>query len=117
MVALTPITPDLGVEIRGISLDSALAENIALLRRALVKHHLLVVRARILKPEEQIAFARIFGVPELWPNEPSQLPGFPCNLPGREHTRRWLSEHRPLLACGRHVSAGERDRDLDLACD
>lgn len=87
MVALTPITPDLGVEIRGIPLDSALAENIALLRRALVKHHLLVVRARILKPEEQVAFSRIFGVPELWPNEPSQLPGFPAiyrisNTPG-----------------------------------
>ena len=63
MIAVKPLTADLGVEISGLFEDGLSAEKIGLLRRALVKHHLVVVRAKILKPEEQIAFARIFGVP------------------------------------------------------
>jgi taurine dioxygenase len=90
MVSLTPITPDLGVEIRGLVLDSTLVENVALLRRASLEHHLLVIRAKILAPAEQIALARIFGVPERWPHEPSQLADHPeiyrvANTPGAGH--------------------------------
>jgi taurine dioxygenase len=56
----------------------------------LVKHHLLVIRAKVLAPSEQIAFARFFGVPERWPYEASQLAGHPeiyrvANTPGAGH--------------------------------
>lgn len=90
MVALTQIAPDFGVEISGLALGGSLGDTVALLRRALVKHHLLVIRAKVLAPSEQIAFARIFGVPERWPYEESQLAGHPeiyrvANTPGAGH--------------------------------
>lgn len=64
MISIEPITPNLGAEVRGV-LDPGLSrEQVAtVLRRALLEHHLLVLRARILRPPEQIALAGMFGEP------------------------------------------------------
>jgi len=87
-----------------------LAEHAALLRRALVKHHLLVIRAKILAPAEQIALARIFGVPERWPKEPSQLPDYPeiyrvANTPGEGYQDIGRYWHADGTFLKEHVTA------------
>jgi taurine dioxygenase len=61
-ISIEPITPDLGAEVRGI-LGATRQEVGTVLRRALLKHHLLVLRARVLRPPEQISLARVFGEP------------------------------------------------------
>jgi taurine dioxygenase len=64
MISIEPITPDLGAELRGLLNSGASRPQIAgILRRALLKHHLLVLRARVLSPPEQISLAKIFGEP------------------------------------------------------
>ena len=64
MISIEPITPHLGAEVRGVLESDAPREQIAMiLRQALLTHHLLVVRARILSPPEQIALASMFGEP------------------------------------------------------
>jgi taurine dioxygenase len=68
MISIEPITPHLGAEIRGVVESDAPREQIAIiLRRALLTHHLLVVRARILSPPEHIALASMFGEPVRFP--------------------------------------------------
>jgi taurine dioxygenase len=62
MITIEPITPHLGAEIRGVFETGAPRDEIArVLRRALLAHHLLVVRARILRPPELIALGSMFG--------------------------------------------------------
>ena len=69
MISIEPITPHLGAEIRGLLQSDAPREEIAvILRRALLTHHLLVVRARILSSPEQIALASMFGEPVRFPD-------------------------------------------------
>jgi taurine dioxygenase len=64
MISIEPITPDLGAEVRGLLNSGASRPKIAgILQRALLKHHLLVLRVRVLSPPEQISLARIFGEP------------------------------------------------------
>ncbi len=96
MISVEPITPDLGAEVRGVLEPGASREQVAMvLRRALLRHHLLVVRARILRPPEQIALASIFGEPVLVP-EPV-MPEYPqilrvSNQTGHKNTnvgRHW----------------------------
>ncbi len=62
MISIEPITPDLGAEVRGI-IGATRQEVATVLRRALLEHHLLVLRARVLSPPEQISLARLFGEP------------------------------------------------------
>ena len=89
MISIEPITPDLGAEVRGLLNSGASRPKVAgILRRALIKHHLLVLRARVLSPPEQISLARLFG-------EPAQLaapviPAYPqilrvSNQPGQRN--------------------------------
>lgn len=62
MISIKPITPDLGADVRGVFESGAPREEVAtILRRALLTHHLLVVRARILSPPELIALGSMFG--------------------------------------------------------
>ncbi len=63
MVVIEPLATGLGAEVRGVTEPSP--QCATMLRNALVEHHLLVIRARPLSPPEQIAFASIFGVPEI----------------------------------------------------
>ncbi len=64
MISIEPITTDLGAEIRGVFNSGASRPKVAgILQRALLKHHLLVLRAHVLSPPEQISLARLFGEP------------------------------------------------------
>lgn len=89
MISIEPITPDLGAEVRGILDPGVSREQVATtLRRALLKHHLLVLRARILSPPEQISLGKIFGELALIP-EPV-IPDYPqilriTNQPGQKN--------------------------------
>mgnify|MGYP003576044880 FL=1 len=63
-ISIEPIMPDLGVEVRGILSSGVSRQELGtILRPALLKHHLLVLRARVLSPGEQIFLARLFGEP------------------------------------------------------
>ena len=76
MVSIEPITPHLGAEVRGVFETDAPRDEIAMiLRRALLAHHLLVVRAHILSPPEQIALASMFGEPVRFPDP--KIPEYP----------------------------------------
>lgn len=94
MISIEPITPDLGAEVRGI-MGVAREEAATVLRRALLKHHLLVLRARILSPVQQISLARLFGEPAL--NRAPMIPEYPqilrvTNQPGERNNnvgRHW----------------------------
>jgi len=89
MISIEPITPDLGADVRGLLNSGAPRQQIAgLLRRALLKHHLLVVRARTLTPAEQVNLAKLFGEPLRLPT--AVIPDYPAimrvsNQPGDKH--------------------------------
>ena len=89
MIAIEPLGPNLGAEVRGVLESQAPREHIAMtLRRALLRHHLLVVRARILSPPEQIALASMFGEPVRFTDP--KIPEYPAifrisNQRGRGH--------------------------------
>jgi taurine dioxygenase len=88
-LSIEPIMPDLGVEIRGVLSSGISRQELGVvLRRALLKHHLLVLRARTLKPAEQISLAGLFGEPLQLPS--AVLPEYPAimrvsNQPGDKH--------------------------------
>src|SRR5687767_11030486 len=88
-ISIEPIMPDLGVEIRGVLSSGIARQELGLvLRRALLKHHLLVLRARTLKPAEQISLASLFGEPLQLPS--AVIPEYPAimrvsNQPGDKH--------------------------------
>jgi taurine dioxygenase len=61
-IEVTPLTPALGAEVRGVDLARPLEAGLrARLRAALLEHLVLVFRAQPLTPEQHIAFAREFG--------------------------------------------------------
>lgn len=63
-----PITPAIGVEVRGVDASTPIHEEQAeQLRAAWVTHRLLVFRDQTLNPETQLAFTRLFGVVEKYP--------------------------------------------------
>ncbi len=94
MITVEPITENLGAEVKGV-LDTRVSreEIVATLRDALVEHHLLVVRARPIGPKEQVAFATIFGTPEIY--KKPQMP---------EHPEIYRVANRPELG---HVNIGQ----------
>jgi taurine dioxygenase len=58
----------LGAEIAGVDLGEIRdAETVAAIRRALLEHHVLVLRDQKLTPAEQLDFARALGEPEIHP--------------------------------------------------
>ncbi len=63
-----PLSAALGAEIRGIDLSKPLeAELFEAIHGALMDHHVLVFRDQELSRDEQLAFARRFGEPEIHP--------------------------------------------------
>jgi taurine dioxygenase len=73
-----PLPSGLGFAVAVPSLDSLLrAETAAWLRELLTVHGLLVIRAVPLTPVQQVAFSRGFGIVEVLPWQPSQLPDHP----------------------------------------
>jgi taurine dioxygenase len=97
MISIEPITPDLGAEVRGLVDARATRDQVAtILRRALLEHHLLVVRARILNPREQISLGMIFG--ELMMVPDPVIPEYPqilriTNQPGEKNNNVGLHWH------------------------
>ena len=65
---LTPVTPSIGAEVTAIDLGSVLDDDtVASLRRALVRHKVLVFRDQPISPDAHVALARRFGELEVHP--------------------------------------------------
>ena len=65
---LTPITPNIGAEVNSIDLDEAVDDDtVAALRRALVRHKVLVFRDQDISPAAHVSLARQFGELEVHP--------------------------------------------------
>ena len=79
---ITPLTPDIGAEIRGADLARELSdETIAAIRDAWLQHLVVFFPDQHLTPDAQVDFARRFGeITEGHPVEPA-LPGHPNVLP------------------------------------
>src|SRR6478752_4688359 len=79
---VTPLTPHIGAEIRGVDLSAELPdETIAAIRAAWLEHLVVFFPDQDLTPDTHAAFARRFGaITEGHPVEPS-LPGHPNVLP------------------------------------
>jgi taurine dioxygenase len=70
-----PVTPNVGVEIRGLDLSATLdEETIAAVRQAFRDHHLLLVRQRGVSDDDQLRFARLFGEVKLRRPRPNEDP-------------------------------------------
>ena len=65
------LSPTIGLEIRGLRLDRPLQEPVLKeISAAFLRHHVLVIRDQDLSPEQQIAFARHMGEPDIYPFVP-----------------------------------------------
>jgi alpha-ketoglutarate-dependent taurine dioxygenase len=59
---MRPLSPALGIEVRGLDLARALSTDVvAQLREAWADHHLLVLRDQHIDEDRQVAFACLFG--------------------------------------------------------
>jgi taurine dioxygenase len=92
-LAVTPISPAIGVEVAGVELGPQLSdETVAELRGLLLKHKLLIFRDQEITSAQHVGFARRFGELELHPVFPHD-PDFPelvllggdNSSPGREN--------------------------------
>ena len=79
---ISPLTPHIGAEVRGVDLAGDLPDDtIAEIRAAWLEHLVVFFPDQHLAPEAHVAFARRFGeITEGHPVEPS-LPGHPNVLP------------------------------------
>ena len=78
MYTISPLTPHTGAEVRGIDLNKDIdAGTSAILNRAFVEHHVLVIRDQQFTPPQFIAAAQIFG--ELFQHDKREMhvPGYP----------------------------------------
>ena len=61
-IEMTPLSPSLGVEVRGVDLTRPLPPETAdLLRGEWAQHHLILLRGQQIDEDQQVAFAHIFG--------------------------------------------------------
>ena len=76
-----PLSPAIGLEIRGIHLDRLL-EGIVVgeIKAAFHRHHVLVFREQTLTPAQQIKFAEMMGEPDIYPFA-AGIDGFPVITP------------------------------------
>ena len=67
-IGVRPLTPVIGAEIEGVDLSQPLGnQQFAEVHRALLEHHVIVLRDQRLSAEEHKAFARRFGVLHVHP--------------------------------------------------
>jgi taurine dioxygenase len=67
-IAVEPLTPIIGAEIRGVDLSGPLStEQIAEIRRAHARHHVIYFRDQILSNDDHKRFARLFGTLHVHP--------------------------------------------------
>lgn len=72
---IRPMTPAIGAEILGIDLGAPdIADSVAQIRTALVKHGVIFFRDQELSQEQHIAFGRHFGALEVHPATPKDQP-------------------------------------------
>lgn len=65
---IAPLSGALGAEVRGLDLAGKLdARTIGRVRKAFLKHQVLVFPDQDLTPRQQLAFARRFGRPDIYP--------------------------------------------------
>jgi taurine dioxygenase len=122
---LRPLAGGLGAEVSGYDFDGVPAEaTVRRLRRALLDHHLLLLRDQPLEPSRQLAFTRLFGseMRRCSPRTPS-LPGFPeiARLGEGGEARRdmrpycWHSDGahlpEPTAVSVHHMVAAEEESD------
>ncbi len=74
---ITAMSPVLAVEITGVDLSRDNEEDFEVVRRALLDHHMVVVRDQKIPPAAQIAFSRRFGAVEAHDNTRYLKDGFP----------------------------------------
>ncbi len=58
---ITPVTPDLGAEVRGVDLRAAGTAEIAAIQQAFARHSVLFIRVQDLTHDDQLAVTRKFG--------------------------------------------------------
>lgn len=70
-LSVTPLSPVLGAEIRGVDLAHLSEREWTIVRDAFFAHHVLVVRDQTLTLDEQMAFGRRFGELHVHPASPA----------------------------------------------
>ena len=76
-IEVQPLTGSIGAEIFGLDLSKPMDdESVAEVRRALLEHLVIFFRDQRITPEQQLAFARRFGEPGIYPFIKG-LDGFP----------------------------------------
>ncbi|MEQ1752783.1 MAG: TauD/TfdA family dioxygenase [Micropepsaceae bacterium] len=76
-VKVRQVSGALGAELSGVDLGSDLgAAGLGEIRQALLDHCVIFFRDQVMTPDQQLAFARRFGVISIHPYGP-QVPGFP----------------------------------------
>jgi taurine dioxygenase len=58
---ISPVTPDLAAEIRGVDLRTATAAEISEIQQAFAKHSVLFIRDQDLTLDDQLSVTRKFG--------------------------------------------------------
>ena len=106
---IRPLTPAIGAEVFGVSLDQELApETVSAIRKALQEHLVIVFRNQDLSTKQYLAFARLLGPPKAYPLLKG-LEGFPevhvvskletelINFGGLWHSDTSYLERPPML--------------------
>jgi taurine dioxygenase len=77
-IALTPLTPVLGVEVHGLDLSQPLPDaEYRQLNAALAEYGVLLLRGQDISPEHHVDFSRRFGEIDIHVLQEYQLPGHP----------------------------------------
>jgi taurine dioxygenase len=75
-LTITPLTPHTGVEVTGYDFRQSIdPDNHAVLRRAFVEHHVLVMRAQHLTPAQFETAMQLFGEIQLHDKKERHVPG------------------------------------------
>ena len=70
-VSLSPLTETIGIEATGVDLSGPVDDaDLAAMQDALHEHLVMVVRDQNLTPQQQVAFGRRFGKPNIYPFVP-----------------------------------------------
>ena len=58
---IQPLTPSIGARVEGVKLGAMDAETFGQIKAAFLKHCMLVFPGQFLQPDDQLAFARMWG--------------------------------------------------------